>query len=239
MKNRSRLVAVCLLAAFGAQSAAAKEYLAERSYRNTLVKPEERPHVSVPKRPDFFVRPAALIGDTRDEAARMAEMEASMRSLLEAAKADKGVELSIVRRSGQDSFAAPLADLQTFKSIVAKGSRRDSSVARILVKTPVGEKDDLDAVEARLNAFLAAASMTGRTEFVVRGRAELSLLNPRRYRIDVVRAIAEDARQITEAMGDGYAVRVKGLEQELAWGRSGDLEMRLFIRHDLEIVPRH
>lgn len=232
------IACLCLGAAFSADVALARENLAERSFRNTVVKPEQRTHVSVPKRPDFYVRPAALIGDTRDAARRAKELEASMRALLSAAAADAQIELAIVQKTGADSFAVPLTDLETFKSVVSRGARPDSSIARILVKTPVGDKDALDAVDGRLEAFRAAAAMTGRTEFVFQGRAELSLVNPRRYRIDVIRAIASDARQITQAMGEGYAVRVEGLERELGWRRSGDLEMRLFIRHRLEIVPR-
>ncbi|MEO1331171.1 MAG: hypothetical protein AAFW46_16095, partial [Pseudomonadota bacterium] len=90
----------------------------------------------------------------------------------------------------------------------------------------------------RLEAFRGGVAMDGRTELLLQGPPELSLVDPRQYRLEVIQAIADDARAVTEAMGDGYAVRVQGLERELAWRRSGDLELSLFISHSLTVAPR-
>ncbi|MEO1331580.1 MAG: hypothetical protein AAFW46_18165, partial [Pseudomonadota bacterium] len=184
---RAALCALVLIAT--SAEAVAQEYLAMSSRQNRLVAPEQQPHVSVPKRPDFYVRPALLICDTRDPAARARELEASMRALLAAAAADPGVETAILRRSGEDAFAIPLEDFDLFQNFVTPGPRPDSSQVAFLVKTPVAADDDLESVEDRLEAFRGGVAMDGRTELLLQGPPELSLVDPRQYRLEVIQAI--------------------------------------------------
>jgi hypothetical protein len=38
-------------------------------------------------------------------------------------------------------------------------------------------------------------------------------------------------------LGAGYAARLEQLENAIAWGRSGDLELALYITYRLTILP--
>ena len=231
------LVSLCVgaVAPFAAQ---AQEYLALNSRQSRLIAPEQRPHVAVARRADFFVRSAVVVCDTRDPEQRRRELEETMAALMAADAEEGAIEMSILRIAGEDAFAIPLDDLDLFKTFIAPGSRPDTSEVRFLVKTPIGAEDDLETVTQRLEAFRAGVPTTGRTEVFYQGEPELSLVDPRQYRLDVVQAIADDAQSLTDAMGENYAVRVTGLEQEMGWRRSGDLELSLFISHKVTVVPR-
>lgn len=228
-----------LLAASLPVSALAQEYLATLSRQNQApTAADTRAHVVVPKRADNLVRTAVLRNDTRDPARRRAEVEETLGAIFAAAASDPDIELSYVRRSGDDVFAVPLDDLDVFISLIANGSRPDSSEVRFFLKTAVKAGDDLESVEARLESFREAAEMTGRSELAFEGSPQLTLVDPRQYRVDVVAAIAAEAQAITAAMGEGYAVRITGVGRELSWRRSGDLELSLFIDHAITVVPR-
>ena len=221
-----------------ATDAGAQEYLVLREQSNFTVAPADNPHVVVPFRADNFVRTAVVTCDTRDAARRIEELEATMEAILAAAAESDQIEISVVREANGESFVVAVEDMETFRRFIRTGSRPDTSAVTFILKTPVGDGDDLASVTARLDAFIPSVALTGRTELFFSGRPELTLIDPRQYRMDVIRAIAADAQEIMTALGDGYAVEIYGLERELGWRRSGDLELSLFIPHEIEIVPR-
>ena len=231
-------IAASFAVIFAATSAGAQEYLVLREQANFSVALAENPHVVVPFRADNFVRTATVTCDTRDDAQRAAELEATMEAILAAVAENDQIEISVVRETNGESFVVAVKDMDTFRQFVRAGGRPDTSVVYFILKTPIGESDDLASVSARLDGFIPSVPMTGRTELYFSGPPELTLIDPRQYRMSVVQAIAEDARAITAALGEGYAVEIDGLERELGWRRSGDLELSLFIPHQIDIVPR-
>jgi hypothetical protein len=66
---------------------------------------------------------------------------------------------------------------------------------------------------------------------------DLTLINPSQYRMPVIATISADVQAVTRSLGPGYAARIEGLEQQIAWRRTGDLELTLFIPYRLEIRP--
>ncbi len=236
-----RLALLCAaamaMAAADLAPATAQELLATRS-RQSSARQELRTHVSVPRRPDYFVRSAVVICDTRDPQRRQEELNATMDALLAAAETTDVIETAVLRQSGEDVLAIPLNRLDYESNLITGGGRADTSAVRLLIKTPVTEDDLIEDVEQRLEDFRASVPMTGRSEFYFEGQPELSLVDPRQYRTDVIAAIASDANAITDALGEGYGVEVQGLEREIVWYRSDDLELRLFIPHRLSVVPR-
>lgn len=236
--NAFRAAAGALALSLTAAGASAQEYLALRQQANFSVAPAENPHVVVAFRADNFVRTAVVSCDTRNAAQRLAELEATMEAILAAVAEDDLIEISLVREVNGESFVVAVEDMETFRRFIRPGSRPDSSVVSFILKTPIGEDDDLASVTGRLDAFLPSAPVTGRSELYFIGEPELTLIDPRQYRMDVIQAIADDAKAITAAVGEGYGVSIDGLERELGWRRSGDLELSLFIPHQIDIAPR-
>jgi hypothetical protein len=89
----------------------------------------------------------------------------------------------------------------------------------------------------RIHAFRSTLPRLGRIEYLMDATTELTVVQPGRYRKDVISAISNDVRAVTEALGDGYAARIEGLEQRMIWRRTGDLDMICFIPYRLEIRP--
>ncbi len=237
-KARLAVAGAAAVLAFIAVEARAQEYLALRDQANFQVAPAQKPHVVVPFRADNFVRTAIVTCDTRDPELRRAELEATMEAILAAVSDSDQIDISVVREAGGESFVVPVEDMDVFRRFIRTGSRPDTSAVSFILKTPIGAEDDLASVTARLEAFVPSVPLTGRAELFFSGEPELTLIDPRQYRMDVIQAIADDAQAIMAALGDGYAVSIDGLERELGWRRSGDLELSLFIPHEIEIGPR-
>ena len=91
--------------------------------------------------------------------------------------------------------------------------------------------------EPRFERFEDGLPRNGRIEFGIDSDPELTLINPGQYRTAIIAAISADVRAVTQSLGSGYAARIEGLEQQIAWRRTGDLELRLFIPYRLEIRP--
>jgi hypothetical protein len=66
---------------------------------------------------------------------------------------------------------------------------------------------------------------------------QLTITDPGQYRAEIVAAIAADARKVTDALGPGYGVTIAGLQNRIAWRRSSDLALTLYIDHTLTIEP--
>ena len=116
-------------------------------------------------------------------------------------------------------------------------TRADTSVVTLTIKTPVRADDTLDAATTRIERFVAQAPKAGRTEILMAGDWELTLVGPDRYRGEILTAIAADARRTADAFGDRYAVQVEGLARRVTWTQSGPLDLSLFIPYQLTVTP--
>jgi hypothetical protein len=102
------------------------------------------------------------------------------------------------------------------------------------LRTPISDNDTLESVQERINGFVDQAPKPGRTEMEV-GASELTMVGVDRYREQLLQAIAQDGRRAADLFGDGYAAAVSGLESQVAWLRTGDLELTLFIPYALTV----
>jgi hypothetical protein len=69
------------------------------------------------------------------------------------------------------------------------------------------------------------------------GDLELSVVDPEQYRADLLTQIAQDGQKTSAALGDRYAAQLSGLERRVAWQRTGDLDLTLFIPYKLDVGP--
>jgi hypothetical protein len=191
------------------------------------------PHVTLRKRADSVVVDLYVRNDTRDAAVRAAEMRQALRGLESRARTG-GVTLALI--DATSGIVRPFS-LEIAERSINGGGAADASALNIYLRTNVQANDTLDTINERIRAFVAGASRPGRTE-LVSGAINLVLNNPEQYHAPLVSAISAEGRTITEQLGAGYGVTVTGLERQVSWKRTGELELTLFLPYTLMVLPR-
>lgn len=197
------------------------------------------PHVSRIRRADFAVRNLTISSDTRDAALRRQELQQALQSLTRFSDRSARVSVALIAEDEDESGQARVVAFTVQKALesLRPSGRPDTSQVTIVVRSAVGAADDLDAVDARFDAFVRGIPHPGRVETQL-GGIELVLTNPQQYRAALIADIAADATQVSSALGAGYGARLEGLENPIAWRRAGDLDLRLFVPYRMVILPR-
>ncbi|RYF94246.1 MAG: hypothetical protein EON95_06035 [Caulobacteraceae bacterium] len=192
----------------------------------------QTPHVVLRKRADNLIVQVVVVCDTRDASQRREELKATLRNLIRQAAKDPGVELGL----GEEIVGA--FDETMVDSIIGSATKVDTSQATLLVKTKVLPGDTLDSATGRIEKFVAATPKSGRTEILVQGEWNLTLIHPEQYRSEVIALIARDSLKSAAAFGDGYGVTAQGLQLPLSWYQSAPLELALYIPYRMEVRPK-
>jgi hypothetical protein len=192
----------------------------------------QTPHVVLRKRADNLIVEVVVVCDTRDVSQRREELKTTLKNLIRQAAKDPGVELGI----GEEIVGA--FDETMVDSIIGSASKIDTSQATLLVKTKVLPGDTLDSATGRIEKFVAATPKAGRTEILVQGDWNLTLIHPEQYRGEVIALVAKDSLKTASAFGDGYGVMAQGLQLPLSWYQSAPLELALYIPYRMEVRPK-
>ncbi len=201
------------------------------------------PHVGVTRRADFLLRTLWVSCDTREPEQRLDELRATLRGMLGKADRNDGIELSrLVQIDAGDGYDEPQMIVAPFTEETIAGGfsvnfrgRSDTSYIQLVVKTPIGETDTLQAAAARLTGFVDGVDREGRSALDLDASDTLSVVDPAQYRDAIFAAMSADAAERVAALGEGYGARFEGLENQVTWYRSDVLELRLFIPHRLSV----
>lgn len=217
----------------GAQPAFAQEEIVVTAQKRLdLYEELAVPNVRVAKRADFVIRSIEVVCDTRDAGQRRSEIRATLADLERAAARSSGaISLAV-----GDEFVRPFTAGMAADLIRASNRAQTDSIT-LLVRTPLRSNDTLETAEARMKTFVDAFKPTGRTEVLLDDESNLTMTEPSRHRPELIRAIVADARDMAGLLGPGYAPRIAGLENQIAWQRTGELELTLFIPYQLEFQP--
>ena len=200
----------------------------------TRVNNDNNPGVFLEKRGDFLLLEARLINDTRDARLRKREMNKTFDKILEAAKANTDIQLSIVDDNG---IVGPLTK-DVFGANVSFGPRADTSQATILLKTEIPDNvTSAFGLLTKLESFVDEIKGDGRSEFQATDDTSISVINPNQYRHDVIKLIVSEVNLITNSLNGDYGAKIKGINQELQWARSGELNLAFFIPYSYDIIP--
>jgi hypothetical protein len=189
------------------------------------------PHVVLMRRADNLLVEVHVVCDTRDPSRRIEEMKATLRNMVRAAGKEHGIEL------GQGEEIVGAFDETMIEAVIKPDSKADTSSATLLVKTPVAAGDSFDQASRRIKTYIDKVAKVGRSEVLIKGDWQLTLIGMRRYRPEIVAAVADDARRAAADFGDGYGVHVTGLEHPIQWYQAGPLDLALYIPYKLEIEP--
>lgn len=189
------------------------------------------PAVTLTKRADNLITEVTVVCDTRDESQRKAELRATLRNLVKAAAQDKSIELGV----GDEIVGA--FDETMLDAAIKPAGKADTSLATLLIKTAVTPADTFDAATGRIKAFVKRTPKEGRTEVLLDDDWQLTLIGPQRYRPDIAKLVAEDAKRMAAVFGDGYGVEVEGLQLPVSWYQAGPLDLALYVPYRLTVRP--
>lgn len=227
-------LAVCTIApAYAQEEEAIVVTGARRSEQYEAVAEMAMPHVTLRKRADSVVVDLYVRNDTRDAATRAAEMRQALQGLESRARGG-GVTLALI--DATSGVVRPFS-LEIAERSISNGGAADTSALSIYLRTNVQANDTIDTINSRVAAFVSAAPHPGRTELTA-GAVNLVLNNPEQYHAPLVTAISAEGRSVTDQLGASYGVTVTGLERQVSWKRTGELELTLFLPYTLMVSPR-
>ncbi|MCW9000364.1 MAG: hypothetical protein OQK04_16765, partial [Kangiellaceae bacterium] len=166
-----------------------------------------------------------LINDSRDKKKREKELYSTVRDILKAKNKDGKIEIGV----GKD-IVYPIT-LENLQLDFYKGGRADTSMVYLFIKTPITKKLSAEVLSLRLDKFIDKLKMTGRTEVDRDGDLILSIINPEKYRNELLTLIAEELNSTKKIFGDSYKAEIDGISGALQWERASVSELRLYLEY--------
>ncbi|WP_133406770.1 hypothetical protein [Parashewanella tropica] len=192
----------------------------------------DSPAITIVKPADYLVQKVKLVNDTRDKTLRSEELSRTVKDLLKSANKKKNIDIAI-----GDEIIYPIT-LNNFQLDLFSGERPDTSVAYLYVKTPIRSSSKIDKTIGNIESFLSNAKVSGRTVIEKQGELVLSIINPEKYRDELLELIAEDLNKTVKIFGDKYSAEVTGVSQSLQWERSSISELGLFLEYDFTLISK-
>lgn len=230
---RQAIVAALAFCAFGPAFAQESEEIVVTGARLERFEDLVLPAITMTRRADAVLVNATVSSDSRDAAMRAREIRATLEDMARRARASD-VTISLLQDDVLRPFTVDLA-----MRLVGYGGRADSNAVVVQLRTATrGPDDTLDAVRERFTRFVDSISESGRaTVDFDEDEVQLTVVNLPQYRAPLVAAIVSDGRAVAAAMGEGYRPEISGLESAIAFRRSGDLDLTLFVGYALRVVP--
>lgn len=190
------------------------------------------PAVGLRRVADYAVQEVLVVGDTRDQVKRRAEIFDMIRGAIALAAKRPGIDLAT-----GEMVVEPLT-LSNYKSLpLTNDGRPDTDRATFLVKTKLGPGVDAKAALDRIAAFIKEVPTVGRAEMKENDDLTLSVVNPDQYRGQIVDLVAADARATAAKLGPDYGVDAKGLDRPVEWSRASLTEVFLYVPYTYSVVP--
>ena len=228
------LLAIFLLGASNLPAAAQLDEIVVTASKRESV---DIPGVVLSKRADNLLLEISIINDTREKDLREKELFETMENLLKAADADKAISLSL--DITDDAFVRPLTRGNYQSRLRHDVRRKDTSQFNVQVKTaiPVDEKDPYALIQ-KLENFADGVELVGRTEIITTDSVSVSLIDPKQYRKEILKLVANDISQMTASLGLDYRAIIDGISGPVYYVRSGVLEVDLYIPYEYVIIPK-
>ncbi len=190
--------------------------------------------IFIEKKGDYLLLEVTIENDSRDLATRLSEIEATINNMMEAAKKDKSIELSLIDKGN----VVRTLNVAMFNSNVVRGVRPDTSLAHLKVKTNIPNNvQDAFKLSTKLAKFVDGIKEVGRTKIETYDQVAVSIVNPYQHRAVLIKAIINDINSTTKALNGEYRVVLNGMDSRLQWARSGDLNLAFYMDYSFKIIP--
>lgn len=192
------------------------------------------PGIVLEKKGDFLLLEVDIENDSRGIDIRMEEISATVDNIIAAAAKDPSIELSMV---GEGDLVRPMS-LGNFRTGIRAGSRPDTSVAFLKVKTKIPDSvADSYKLATKLGKFVESIDEVGRTEIRSSDEISVSVVNPYQYRKEVLDMVLAEINDVTSRLGPDYRAVISGIDGEVMWARSGDLSLAFYLPYEYTILP--
>lgn len=194
----------------------------------------EMPAITLKKKADFLTQEVRFINDSRDPELRKKEIISTIEAFIKESR-----KISNIALSYGDGFLAPVNLTDESLQIIEDNKRSDTSYVDIYIKVRLQENSDVKEKIAELRNFISRGKKAGRTELERQGDIGLSIVNPEKYRYEIIRKISEENSKIQEMVRGSCEVSISGLERRVQWERSEVGELTLFIPYGTELKCRN
>jgi len=209
-------------------------FIAEDEIIVTASRAGASPGIFLETKGDYLLLQVQIENDSRGLALRLSEISDTVDKIIAAAKQDPSIELSII---DGNSLVRPLS-LENFKSGIRSGNRPDTSVAFLKVKTQIPDNvEDSFKLAAKLGEFVDDLEEVGRTRIKTSDEVAVSVVNPYQYRKQVLKLVLAEIKEVTETLGPDYRAVLSGIDGEVEWTRSGDLNLAFYLPYEYMILP--
>lgn len=206
------------------------EVVVTANRQNTRYAQQDRPVVGLRRQADAAVMPMAISSDTREEAVRKKEIHAVLLGALDRA-ATAGLDLV----SGTVQIA-PVTRANYQDLPFQWAGRADTSKVDLMVRVKLA--GSAAQAEKRLTDFIKAIPGSGRGVTDKTGGMTLTIVDPDRYRDDIVRLVAEDAKHNAAMFGPDFGFNVSGIDGQVGWSQVGSTEVFLYLPYRYTIIPK-
>lgn len=184
----------------------------------------EMPAITLKKPADYLVQHVDIINDSRSKELRNDEIRQTLQNLVDGAKKHEGIQISFGNTFLQDLDAKD-------KSLVfnENKSHADTSHFNISIKLKINDKKTVKQQVDELATFIKNAKKVGRTEIDIDNDIDLSIVNPEKFRYEILAKIAKENQQLKNAVGSDCAITLDGLSNRVKWERSSIGELTLYI----------
>lgn len=213
-----------------AQSDATDEIVVTGARLRADQPPPQLPAVVIRKRADFLLQSVELNNDTRDAKARENELYQTLRGLAAAAAKTPGLSLA-----WQRGFLIPITERDHQIPLQPDDDRDDASRAVLYIKYALTPQSDVPRAVKTLGEFVDNAKMIGRSSIEPLGDVALSIVNPERYRPEVIQALAASVKDLQQAFGANCKVNLGDFSTRLQWQRSDVSELTLYLPYRMTV----
>lgn len=191
----------------------------------------EMPAVTLKKQGDFLVQEVKIINDSREKGMREKEIRESLQALAESAAKQGNLQLAY-----GEEFLRTLDPKDKSLVFSQDKSRADTSYLYFSVKLKINSNKPAGEQEASLEKFIKSAKKVGRTELDINGEIDLSIVNPEKYRYEVIQKIAEENNRLRQAIGENCDIELDGISNRVKWQRSGIIELVIYIPYRTQLI---
>ena len=224
------ILAACAFMSGIGSTAAAQEYR-----QQSIVVTGARistPGVYLKRQGDFLIIDVIVASDSRDYALRRTEIETTVDALLAQANDYDDISISI----DVNGLIYPLESTEELP--LSSGSRPDTSVANLVLRTPIPQDiSNIQPLVQRLEQFASLVEGEGRATVDTRGGPTVSVVDPDQYRGEVIDLILEEVEDVTSTLGNNYRVILSGIDGRMQWQNTDNVNVIFYIPYNYTVIP--
>ena len=184
---------------------------------------------------DYHIQPIQLINDSLVAEERVRDVEAAYIKLIEESLNSSTIAVA----TGADDLK-PISSSSDFKKRYSDNAALNKGYVNLVLKSEIKKHNSAGAsYSEKYLAFLEGLGSFGRSKILFSDESDITILNPRQYRGQLIKAIGTDIKRLTESLGGNYGAIMTGLDSEVKWHREGEDNVEFYIPYEFVIVPKN